>query len=203
MDKTICAVPTIILGSGSPHRAKILTENGFKFIKKLMSVDEETFNQTIQHTGVSIAFARAYVKMLATEKQKPFVGAVDNGAVITADTVIWCDGVILEKPITKEKCRAQHEFISGKKTYALTAHAIYYNGKFASRVKTSMVGIEPLPPNIIEEICNEEITLQCAGFCTGGAIKHYVWWHKGHANNIRGLDVGVIKNLLKKVGFNN
>ena len=193
--------PTIVLGSGSPHRAKILTEHGIDFVKILMPIDEDSINQEVPHTGVDIKFARDYVKMLALEKQKPFVGMIHNGAVITADTVVWCDDVILEKPITREKCRTQHEFISGKITYALTAHAVYYNGKSTVAVKSSLLGIEPLPQAVIEEILTEEVTLQCAGYCTGGAIKNYVWWNKGHANNIRGLDVGVVRKLLGKVKF--
>lgn len=201
MEKIKFEKPTVVLGSGSPHRAKILTENGIEFVKKLIPIDEDSLNQNIRHSGVGKRFTKSYVKMLAEEKQKPFVTVIENGAVITADTVIWCDGFILEKPITKEKCKVQHEFISGKKTYAITAHSVYYNGRSASKVKSSLVGIQKLPPAVVEEISCEEVTLQCAGFCTGGAIRNYVWWHKGHANNIRGLDVGVVKKLLKKVGF--
>jgi len=202
MEKIVFDTPTIVLGSGSPNRAKILTENGIPFVKKLIPIDEEHLNATIKHHGVSKAFAKRYVKMLAIEKQKPFVGNVENGAVITADTVAWLDGVILEKPLTKERCKTQHEFISGKKAHAMTAHAVYFNGKAASCVKVSVIGFEKLPPPLIEEICNEPATLQCAGYCAGGAIKNYMWWKKNHANNNRGLDVRVVRKLLKKVGFN-
>ncbi|MCL2587316.1 MAG: Maf family protein, partial [Firmicutes bacterium] len=176
-------------------------ENGIAFQVKLMPIDEDALNQSVKHTGVSKRFAKKYGKMLAIEKLKPFVGVIQDGAVITADSVAWCDGVILEKPITKEKCREQHEFISGKKTYALTSHAVYYNGQVASFVKKSLVGIEKLPSNVLDEICNEPETLFCAGYRTGGAIRNYVWWEKGHGNNIRGLDIGIVRRLLKKVGF--
>jgi len=202
VEKIVFEKPTIVLGSGSPDRAKILIENSITFVKKLLPNNEDHLNATMKHHGVSKRFAKRYVKMLALEKQKPFIGNIENGAVITADTVVWCGGIILEKPLTKEKCRTQHEFISGKKNYALTAHAIYYNGRSASYVKASMVGVEKLPPAVIEEICTTEPeTLNCAGYSTGGAIKNYVWWRKGTINNIRGLDVRVVKKLLKKVGF--
>ena len=201
MEKIVFDKPTIVLGSASPSRAKILSENGIEFVKKVIPIDEDALNQNIKHHGVSKGFAKRYVKMLAIEKQKPFVGNIENGAVITADSVAWCEGVILEKPITKERCKTQHEFISGKKNYAVTGMAVYYNGRTSSCVKCSMLGVEKLPPAVIEEICNEEETLNAAGYCTGGAIKNYVWWEKGHANNIRGLDIRTMRKLLKKVGF--
>jgi len=200
-EKIIFDSPTIVLGSASKLRAKILRQNGFEFETILKPIDEDSLNTNIKHHGVSKKFARDYVLMLAREKQAPFIDNIVNGAVITADTVAWCDRVILEKPLTREKCEEQHHFISGKYNYAITGHGVYYNGKTAFMAKVSKVWIEPLHKKTIQEICDEPDTLGAAGYRIGGEITSYISWGKGHCANIRGLDVGVVRKLLKKVGY--
>ncbi|MCL2846339.1 MAG: Maf family protein [Firmicutes bacterium] len=193
--------PTIVLATGSPARKKILDNAGIPFVKKIVPIDEELLNAEIPHEGVSRRFAERYCHMLVNEKQKPFRGRVRNGVVVTCDTVVWCDGRILEKPLTREKCVECHEFVSGKMTYTVTAMAVYYNGKSASNVKTTWVKIAKLPPAVIDEVANEPATLLAAGYRTQGAIQWYIDCKKGEIMNVVGLYLPTLRRLLKKVDF--
>jgi predicted house-cleaning NTP pyrophosphatase (Maf/HAM1 superfamily) len=99
-----------------------------------------------------------------------------------------------------EKCREQHKFISGKRVYAITAIAVHYNGKTLARVMCTPNKIAPLPDDIIEQICNEPYTLQCAGFRSTGAIAPYCKTREKHKQNLIGLDVRMLKRMLRKAG---
>ena len=192
--------PTIVLASNSPARAKMLDQAGIKFIKLLSNFDDATLNDTYPHQNVSKRQEAKYARTMALAKLEPFVGKVKNGAIITADTTLLCQGRILEKPITKEKCREQHEFISGKTTYLYTAIAIYFNGKTLCKIQKIKVKIKPLPDHIIEEICNEPETLNAAGFRRAGALKPYTIASNPETG---GMCIPLVRKMLRKIGFSN
>jgi len=194
--------PTIVLASASPRRAKHLTDAGIEFVQIPSPVDDTELNDAHPHVGVSRRKEIKYTKQMALAKLQPFIGNVKNGAVITADTTAYCKGRILEKPLTANKCREQHEFLSGKTNLAITAVAIYYNGKIASRAMISKVKIKPLSSQVIDEICGKSETLDAAGYRSAGAINPYVVIKSNpHRLNVQGLDPSLVKKLLRKVGF--
>jgi len=192
----------IVLATGSPYRAQILDAAGIPYVKILRPIDEDKLNTEIRHDGVSKHFCKQYVKMLALEKNRPFIAdPIKDGAVITADTVVWCDGRILEKPITKEKCREQHNFVRNKKTYFITGYCVSYNGKVAQYVKSSTVIVGNVPPVIIDKICENPISLKIGGFQAEGEMKPYCKMKPKDRENWIGLCTVVLRKLLKKVGY--
>ena len=195
--------PTLILASASPRRAKHLQDAGIEFIKIISSVDDSQINYDHPHSGVSRRQWRKYVKQMALAKLGPFIGKIQNGAVVTADTTVYCKGHIIEKPITPEKCREQHEFLSGKTNYVYTAVAVHFNGKTVCRLMASKVKIKKLPNHLIDEICCEKETLDAAGYRSAGAIAPYVIIKSNaHRKNVQGLDPKCVSKILRKLGFN-
>jgi len=194
------AKPTIILASASPRRAKKLTEHGIEFIQIKSPVDDSEINEQFPHEGINKRQQLKYVKKMALAKLQPFIGKVKNGAVITCDTTALCDGRILEKPVTKEKCREQHEFISGKTAYTYNAMAVYWepSGKTRCAVEIIKVKFKPLPAEVIEIICNEPETLDCAGYRRAGALGAYV---VNNAPLSNGICMPLVLKMLKKLGF--
>ena len=193
--------PTIVLASASPRRAKMLEKYGVRFVRILSSFDDIELNNQFPHEGVTKKQESYYAKSMALAKLQPFIGKVKNGAVITADTTVYCDGRILEKPYTKEKCREQHEFMSGKTTWVYTAIAIYFNGKIRCALQKLKVKILPLPDHVIEEICNEPETLDCSGFRRAGALAPYAISRESTPTG--GLSVPMVLQILKKLKFPN
>jgi septum formation protein len=191
----------IILASSSPHRAKLLDDAGIKYEKVLGNVDEEAVHKKFRHENVSKRYVKTFVREVALAKLAPFVGGAQNGAVVTADTVVFCGRRIIGKPHTKEKCREQHLLISGRTNYVFTAVAVHYNGKTISKIKCSPVKIAKLLDEVIEEICNEPYTLNCAGYRTTGAMKNHCTFKKSEHQNIIGLDVALLRKMLQKVNF--
>ena len=196
------ARPTLVLASASPRRQRLLQDAGITFIQILSDFDDTTLNDEYPHEGVSQRDEVKYARAMALAKLQPFLGRITNGAVITADTTALCEGRVLEKPLTKEKCREQHRFLSGKWHEIYTSYAVHYNGKTICRVMKSRVKIDHLSDEIIETICSEEGTLKCAGYKSAGAINPYVHFKNDrHRANVEGLDPHFLCKLLRKVGF--
>ncbi|MCL2621647.1 MAG: Maf family protein [Firmicutes bacterium] len=192
--------PTIILASKSPRRTRMMQNSGLDFITLISSVDDTNFNYNYQHYNVSKKQNADYAKQMSILKLQPFVNKIKNGAVITSDTSAWCGGEILEKPITKEKCRLQHQYISGKTTYVYTSISVCFNGKIVSEVLECKVKIGKLSEGVIQRICNEDETLDAAGYRIEGEIGKYAKV-EGDINVVIGLCVKTVKKLLNKVGF--
>jgi len=190
--------PTIILASASPRRARELTSHGIKFIQIKSPFDDSTINAEFPHDNVTDEQEEEYTKAMALAKLQPFIGKVKNAAVIVADTTALCAGRILEKPITKERCREQHEWISGKTAWTHNAMAVYFNGKTECALEKIEVKFKVIPAEIIEEICNEPETLDCAGYRRAGALGAYV---VNDARRSNGINVPMVLEMLKRLNF--
>jgi septum formation protein len=179
----------------------MLDDAGIKHVKIVGPIDDTKVNMQYAHENVSKKQQRDYVKEMALLKIKPFIGKVENGAVIAADTTVFCKGRILEKPLTKERCKEQHEFFSGKTTINYTGYAVYYNGKTLCRVMATKVRVARLPKAVIQEICNEPEILDCAGYRNQGNIGPYLRLKESQRGNLTGLHIPFVLKMLKSVGW--
>src|ERR1043165_1379443 len=87
----------IILGSASPRRKNLLAGLGFEFECKPMNADE-SFPDHLKAEEIPL--------YLAKKKAEAFTDLQDNELLITADTIVWCDEKVLNKP---------EDFVEGKK----------------------------------------------------------------------------------------
>jgi septum formation protein len=103
----------IILASRSPRRQQLLRETGLKF-DVVIKEYEEIYPEDLD--GEAIA------KYVAHEKAASFKNEIsDNEIVIAADTIVWCNGKVLGKPldykdavrILKEISGNTHKVITG------------------------------------------------------------------------------------------
>ncbi len=94
----------LILASGSPRRAEILTQGGFAFEKRVSEADE------ILPEGTAPAAAVEYLA-----KQKGTAVPRNAGEVIlSADTVVTLDGKILGKPADRTDAVRMLRMLSGR-----------------------------------------------------------------------------------------
>jgi septum formation protein len=95
-----------ILASRSPRRAQLLKELGLKFDIVIKDYKEEYPGNL---SGAEIA------EYLAYEKASQFRGDLsDNDIVITADTIVWCNNTVLDKPSSFKEAVEILRIISGK-----------------------------------------------------------------------------------------
>jgi len=191
----------IILASASPRRAELLKKAGIKFKQVPSTIDEEAIHKKFRHENVSKGYVKKFVREVALAKLAPFTRNDLNKPVVTADTVVYFEGRIIGKPHTKEKCREQHLMFSGKTNYVFTAVAVHYNGKTICVVKCRPTKVAKLQDEVIETICNEPYTLDCAGYRSSGAIGPYLKIKKQHEEDVAGLSVSLLLKMLRRVGF--
>lgn len=104
----------LLLASNSPRRRELLAGLDIPMeIVKLKDI-EETHPEDLQAGDIPLYIAR--LKMSAYD-----LPLKDGEVLITADTVVWLDGLLLEKPHSEEEARAMLHKLSGKTHQVFTA----------------------------------------------------------------------------------
>ncbi|MDR1681533.1 MAG: Maf family nucleotide pyrophosphatase [Prevotellaceae bacterium] len=103
---------TLILASGSPRRRQLI--EGLD-----MPVKTESFDAVdeIVPPDLSAFETPAYLARLKSDAFRPLAA---NEVLITADTVVVCDGRLLGKPTDREDARAMLQRLSGNRHEVLT-----------------------------------------------------------------------------------
>lgn len=111
----------IILASGSPRRKQLLEEMGLKFEVIITSVPEE---------GPPELEGRELAMHLAAEKArilKP--GLKKTDIVIAADTIVWCNDMLLGKPVGTDEAAEMLRCISDRTHEVITGVCIMTSDK--------------------------------------------------------------------------
>lgn len=97
----------LILASGSPRRAELLTAAGYEFLVQLPSEQAEDAPQP----GES---AESAVRRLAWQKASDVAGRLRHGWVLAADTLGCCDGQLLGKPRDRDDAARMLRLLRGR-----------------------------------------------------------------------------------------
>jgi septum formation protein len=116
----------LILASGSPIRAQLMTQAGLMFEVMRPRVDEEMVRDALQSEGASprdLADALAEMKSLRISEKRP------DALVIGCDQVLDLEGRVLAKPENRAAAQAQLLDLRGKRHSLLSAVVICEGGK--------------------------------------------------------------------------
>jgi septum formation protein len=102
----------IILASKSPRRQQLLSDLGLNFTVQSMDIPE-LFSENLGMTEVPV-----YLAELKAEAFRPQLK--DNQLLITADTIVWLDGHVLNKPADYNEGFRMLSDLSGKKHQVIT-----------------------------------------------------------------------------------
>jgi septum formation protein len=102
----------VILGSQSPRRQYLLKELGIKFDVKLKQMVQENYPDDLTGEEIPLYLARKKADAFDDELKEKML-------VITADTVVWKDGQVLQKPKDQKEAFDTLRFLSG------TVHQVY------------------------------------------------------------------------------
>jgi septum formation protein len=95
----------ILLGSNSPRRNELLAQLGFDFTKVSITCDED-FSPDMAVGEVA--------EYLANKKSMAYSGLQDSDILITADTVVIAEDIILNKPADRAEAIHMLSTLSGK-----------------------------------------------------------------------------------------
>jgi septum formation protein len=132
----------IILGSNSPRRQELLKSLGFTFLNKPINADE-SFPVNLQAEEICLYLAEKKADAYAEDLQ-------DDEILITADTIVWCEGKVFNKPANFVEGKKMLETLSGKMHEVFTGVCLKSGNKQTTFYDVSKVYFKKLKPEEIE-----------------------------------------------------
>lgn len=182
----------VILASGSPRRRELLSMLGLDFEVRPIEGADESYPDTLDALEVA--------PYLAVKKAEYALCGIRPGEmIVTADTVVVCDGRVLGKPRDEADACRMLRMLSGKTHTVVTGVAVTTADRLESARALTDVTFAPLSDNEIEEYVSLYRPFDKAG-AYGiqewiGAIA--VSGISGSYYNVMGLPLHVLYRLLR------
>jgi len=181
----------VILASRSIRRQQLLKELGIEFEIILKEFDE-SFPDGL--TGREIA------GFVAGNKAKAFSRDIkDNEIIITADTIVWCGGKVLGKPVNAEDAMLMLREISGMTHEVITGVCLLTSEKSVIFTESTKVTFEEMSGNEIHYYVEKY-----APFDKAGAYGIQEWVGLAACSHIEGSYFNVVglpvHRLYKELG---
>ncbi|KAM3758479.1 hypothetical protein ACB098_01G047100 [Castanea mollissima] len=193
----------IILGSSSIARRKILAEMGYEFTIMTADIDEKCIRKE-KPEDLVMALAEAKADAILSKLQTISNQEKDDEQkiLIVADTVVVYEGVVREKPSSKEEARQFLKDYSG-------SHAATVGSVLVTNLKTGFrkgewdrveIYFHTIPDETIEKLIEEGTVLYVAG---GLIIEHplilpFVKQVVGTTDSVMGLPKALTEKLIKE-----
>lgn len=188
-------VPPLILASASPRRHELLASLGVKFqVHVAQVVEQEERNRN----------PRELVAHNAALKADWVAARHPDAWVLGADTTVFVDDQVLNKPGDMTEARAMLRELSGRTHAVFTGLSLrrQATGSRVDRGEESQVVFRTLDETLIERYLSLVHTLDKAG---GYAIQEHgeliVDHYEGSLSNIIGLPLDSTKQILTDVGL--
>ncbi|MBP7075058.1 MAG: septum formation protein Maf [Rhabdochlamydiaceae bacterium] len=184
----------IILGSQSPKRREILGHFSIPFMVVPSDFDEE-----------SIPFAGnpgQHALILSQKKNEVLRKQYPNEVILTADSVVYCDGKLYNKPANEEEAFSFLSAFSGKWQSVFTGVTVARGPIVYSDIEETKILVNTLTPEQIKKFHSSIFTLDKAGGYTiekSGIL--IVSRLEGCYDNVLGLPINTTRKLLLKVGI--
>jgi len=145
----------IILGSGSPRRKHLLESMGLG-VEVIPSDVEEVYPQTLQHHHISDYLARQKAVSLEDHVQP-------GTLLLTADTIVWFDAMVMEKPTTTHEAFHTLQALSGKQHEVITSVCFSAPGRQVVKHSITQVKFAALTDQMIQQYINSGQAMDKAG----------------------------------------
>lgn len=185
----------IILASTSKQRQDIFNMIGLKYDVITSDVPEES-NQTEPDK---------YVEELSLNKAKSVEKQIkDKAIIISADTIIYSNNKIYEKPKSKEEAYSNLKELSNNKCTAYTGITLidlYKEKVICSSSKVNVYFNEIKDEEAEWYVNNEEKIFKCCGFVPLGKAALFINKIEGDYNTLLGISPSIVYNKLKELGY--
>lgn len=181
----------ILLGSKSPRRKELLKGAGIQFT--LVNIDsDEDFPEEMAGEKVS--------EFLAIKKAEAYTGNLENKILLTADTTVYLEGEIINKPLNEADAIAMLTKLSGKMHSVFTGVCLRSKSKEISFTDKTNVYFKVLTKDEIEYYVKKFKPSDKAG---AYGIQDWIGYIgvtkiEGDFFNVMGLPVNRVYDELKK-----
>lgn len=185
----------IILASASKQRQDIFNMIGLKYDVITSDVPEES--NKIEPDK--------YVEELSLNKAKSVKKQIkDKAIIISADTIIYSNNKIYEKPKSKEEAYSNLKELSNNKCTAYTGVTLidlYKEKVICSSSKVNVYFNEIKDEEAEWYVDNEEKIFKCCGFVPLGKAALFINKIEGDYNTLLGISPSIVYNKLKELGY--
>lgn len=183
----------IILASGSPRRRELLEGLGLHFTVKCIDGIDESYPESLPAEETAL--------FIAKKKSEAYKGLTDSGhLIITADTVVVCNDMVLGKPSDKNEAKKMLNMLSGKTHQVITGVTLATKEKTVSFSVSTDVRFTTLDKKEIEYYVDKYRPLDKAG---AYGIQEWIGYVgveyiSGSYYNVMGLPIQRLYQELKK-----
>jgi septum formation protein len=183
-------LPKLILASGSPRRAEILTSVGWEFRKHVANIDESPLDNESPER---------YVVRLAGEKAEAVAASQTSEIVLGADTTVVIDGAIIGKPLDIEDARRMLKMLSGGWHEVLTGVALTRDTVTRTGVECTRVKFAAMTDDEIRFLAANGDPLDKAGaYAVQAQAALFIERIEGDYWNVVGLPVRLVYQLWRE-----
>lgn len=181
-----------VLASSSPRRKELMKE-----ISEVFSIDVSNVDESVDEKLSPVEA----VKEIALRKGKAVKDRHLDDVVISADTIVVIDNMIIGKPIDKDDAVRILKLLSDRTHIVYTAYCIFYKDKFVEKVIKSEVTFNKLSDALIKEYVASKSPLDKAGAygVQDNDNFHIIKEIKGSLTNVIGFPVEDIKISLNSL----
>jgi len=186
----------IVLASNSPRRHELLAGLDIDFEVKTIPGIEESFPETLRKEEIPVYIAKqkayAYQKYLK-----------ENTLLITADTIVWLEGIVYGKPENEQDAKTMLQILSGKTHEVITGVCLTGLNKQQAFHVSSQVKFAELHEDEIDYYVRNYKPYDKAGSYGVQEWIGYIGVEKidGSFYNVMGLPVRVLYTHLKEWNY--
>ncbi|MFT4087274.1 MAG: Maf family protein [Gordonia sp. (in: high G+C Gram-positive bacteria)] len=204
---------SVLLGSASPARLRVLRDAGLDPAVLVSDVDEDAVLEKLAElppaqivTRLARAKADAIVEALAASDDPAHRAILADGVLLTCDSMLLLDGTLLGKPHTPEVAVARWQEMRGKTGSLLTGHCVtrLVDGEVtvdAAHSASTAIFFSDVSDATIERYVATGEPLEVAGAFTldgiGGWLLDGI---DGDPSSVIGISLPLTRKLLDEVG---
>lgn len=183
----------IILASKSPRRQELLSRMGLEFTVKASRISEKM--DPFAHPSDEVA-------RISLAKAQAVVGSCNpEDIIISADTIVVCDGLMMGKPHSESDAFSMLRRLSGRDHQVMTGLTVIGGGRTENLTVTTTLRFRALSDQEIRNyIATGEPMDKAGGYGIQGLASMFVVGLDGDYYNVMGLPICTLTVLLRRFG---
>ncbi len=184
---------SIVLGSQSPRRSELLKAMGVDF-EVVVKTTDESYDEALSPKEIAVAIAEQKASAFQTTE-------FQDKLVITADTIVVANHLILGKPKDSDAAKEMLSLLSGNTHEVMSAVTLLWKGQVNTFVEVTAVTLNPLTYDEIAYYVNQYQPFDKAG---SYGIQEWIGLVgilklEGTYTNVVGLPTARLYQELKKI----
>lgn len=184
----------LILASSSPRRKELL---------EMLGLEPEIIVPTLDENSLPGEPMETFLRRVSIAKgEAVYRDEFFDVPVISSDTIVWCDNLIIGKPVDRDEAYRFMKILSGNVHEVLTGLAVRYRGvcyyEYArTRVEFSEISEEELK----YYLDNEDYMDKAGAYAIQGLASAFVKRIDGCYFNVMGFPVNLFYQMMKGMGI--